>query len=113
MKFLSRLKTDAKAMIQNLKETNETLLNTLADYQDIIFEQRETIDCQKAEIERLQQKNSELQHENSNCKSEAIKEFVNRLKQKCDWFNKRGEPSGCSLGVVDKVLKEMVGDSDA
>lgn len=54
MKILSRLKMDAKAMIQDLKETNETLLNTLTDYQDIIFEQRGIIDCQSKEIERLQ-----------------------------------------------------------
>lgn len=53
MKMFNKMKSDSKIIIQNLKETNETLLNTLVDYQDIIFEQRETIDCQKAEIERL------------------------------------------------------------
>lgn len=83
MKILNRLKMDAKAMIQDLKETNETLLNTLTDYQDIIFEQREKIDCQKAEIERLK---AELQMADGyadalieRTKSEAIKEFAEEL----------------------------------
>lgn len=54
MKILNQLKTNAKIIIRELRDANETLLNTLVDYQDIIFEQRETIDCQSQEIERLQ-----------------------------------------------------------
>lgn len=112
MKILNRLKTDAKIIIRDLHNANDSLIDTVVEYQQIIFEQRETIDCQSQEIERLQHRNLELQHQILNCKSEAIKEFAKRLKQKCDWFNKRGEPSGCSLDVIDKVLKEMVGDSE-
>ena len=106
MKMFNKMKSDSKIIIQNLKETNETLLNTLIDYQDIIFEQRETIDCQSKEIERLQRRNLELQHQNLSCHSDAIKEFAERL---CD-----DRVSNDPVVIAVKCeLKEMVGDGDA
>lgn len=106
MKILNQLKTNAKIIIRELRDANETLLNTLVEYQDIIFEQRETIDCQSKEIERLQRRNLELQHQILNCKSEVIKEFAERL---CD-----GRVSNDPVVIAVKCeLKEMVGDSDA
>lgn len=43
MKILNRLKTDAKTLIDDLRETNNSLINMLSEYQDIIFGQRDTI----------------------------------------------------------------------
>ena len=54
MKILNRLKTDAKIIIRDLHNANDSLIDTVIEYQQIIFEQREIIDCQKQEIERLQ-----------------------------------------------------------
>lgn len=43
MKILNRLKTDAKIIIRELRDLNESLTNTIVDYQDIILGQRETV----------------------------------------------------------------------
>lgn len=43
MKIFNRLKTDAKIIIHDLRDMNDSLINAVAEYQDIIFEQRETI----------------------------------------------------------------------
>ena len=43
MKILNRLKTDAKILIHELRDMNDSLINTIVDYQDVIFGQRETV----------------------------------------------------------------------
>ena len=59
MKILNRLKTDAKTLIDDLRETNNSLINMLSEYQDIIFNQRDTISelnkiiVNKEELEEL------------------------------------------------------------
>ena len=62
MKILNRLKTDAKTLIHDLRDMNDSLINAVAEYQDIIFGQRETvknlediIDLKDLEINRLKQ----------------------------------------------------------
>lgn len=74
MKFLNRLKTDAKIIMRNLQETNETLLNTLIEYQDIIFDQKETIQSlhdviegQANEIKSLKQEIESLKTDGDKC----------------------------------------------
>lgn len=81
--------------------------------------------CQKAEIERLQKKVEELSEVLSDsirirykeAKSEAVKEFANRLKEvssemvmMCD----NGTPISISYSIsskkLDSILKEMVGN---
>ena len=44
MKFLNKMKSDSKAIIRSLQNMNESLLNTLVDYQDVIYEKTEVID---------------------------------------------------------------------
>ena len=80
------------------------------------------INRQQVEIERLKDNNQKLYDEMAErqkeevtiakrmSKAEAIKEFAERLKENCDFFNKQGKPSACTLYVIDKVVKEMVGD---
>ena len=115
MKILNRLKTDAKIIIRDLHNANDSLIDTVIEYQQIIFDQKETIIMLEEEIERLKKETerfADIGKVFSEIRDDAAKEFADRLKQKCDWFNKRGEPSGCSLDVIDKVLKEMVGESE-
>ena len=110
----------------------------IANYVDLIFCNcvsvdllQKTIDCinrQQAEIERLQSAVQEwvdgkclsqkhllmignLQNEIEQAKSEAIKEFAERLKKeavtKCDWDN-------CvDVEDIDKLAAEMVGEQNA
>ena len=57
MKTLFKMKSDAKIIIKELRELNESLINTIDDYQDIIFEQKdvinnleEVIECKTEEV---------------------------------------------------------------
>jgi uncharacterized protein Yka (UPF0111/DUF47 family) len=74
MKFLNRLKTDAKIIMRNLQDTNDSLLNMLIDYQDTIFEQKETIQSlheviegQHNEIKQLKQEIESLKTDGDKC----------------------------------------------
>lgn len=62
MKFLNKLKTDAKVIMHELRDLNDSLINTVIEYQEIIFDQKETIinlneviDEKYAEIASLKQ----------------------------------------------------------
>lgn len=74
MKFLNRLKTDAKIIMRNLQDTNESLINTVVEYQDIIFDQKETIqnlheviEGQHNEIKQLKQEIESLKMAGDKC----------------------------------------------
>ena len=66
----------------------------------------------KIEIERLQHKNAELQHEILSCKSEAVKEFAERLKRNYEkpLFYIGGYND--FIRTVDNLVKEMAGDAE-
>ena len=53
MKFLKKINTDSKQIIQDLRELNELLIEAVWEYQQIIFEQKETIENQRHQIEHL------------------------------------------------------------
>ena len=55
MQFLRKLNSDSKAIIQDLRDLNDSLINAVGEYQLIIFELKETIENQKEEIEKLQE----------------------------------------------------------
>ena len=59
MKILNRLKTDAKIIIRDLHNANDSLIDTVIEYQQIIFDQKETIIMLEEEIERLKKELSE------------------------------------------------------
>lgn len=109
--LINRLQDEKQALING----QETLQKHLTDKQWQIekFEKIEhfatkTIDTQRAEIERLkhrktelQIRNQELQHE----KSEAIKEFVERLKEH-KWKTSGGFDV-IDIKSIDNLVKEM------
>ena len=41
---------------------------------------------------------------------DVIKDFAKKLKKRCDFFDKQGRPSACTLSVIDNLVKEVVGD---
>ena len=91
MKILNRLKTDAKMIIRDLHNANDSLIDTVVEYQQIIFDQKETIMCQVEEIERLKNDCFSLANERDAYKdvletavADAIKEFAKRLTDKAD-----------------------------
>lgn len=59
MKFLKKINFDAKAIIQDLRDLNESLINAVVEYQQVIFEQRETIEMQKETIRQLEKEIAE------------------------------------------------------
>lgn len=76
------------------------------------------INRQKAEIERLKKLLEEADVNYNKCAKrfykEAIKEFAYRLKQKSEYYeNGQGwEGRICYEDDIDKLLKEMVGDTE-
>ena len=120
MKILNRLKTDAKIIIRDLHNANDSLIDTVVEYQQIIFDQKETIMCQVEEIERLQpyeQLYKDLKDEHletikaiKQAESEAVKEFWTKVKEEKITHRNLGEIIYVEIG--DEVLKEMVGDSE-
>jgi hypothetical protein len=59
MKFLKKINFDAKAIIQDLRDLNDSLINAVVEYQQVIFEQRETIEMQKETIRQLEKEIAE------------------------------------------------------
>ena len=90
---------NAKAEIERLENKNEILTkNADTAFQDGLNEAQDLYAEQvKAEV-----------------KSEAIKEFAYRLKQKSEYYeNGQGwEGRICYEDDIDKLLKEMVGDTE-
>lgn len=79
------------------------------------------INRQKTEIERLKERNDELNALNKIASIEAIKEFWRRLKKSIeksieDAWHADGNgiyEADCVLNYGEELVKEMVGDSDA
>ena len=40
-------------------------------------------------------------------KIDVIKDFAEKLKKRCDFFDKQGRPSACTLYVIDNLVEEM------
>ncbi len=59
MKFLKKINYDSKMIIQDLRELNDSLIDAVSEYQQVIFELRETIEMQQEEIELLQKELAE------------------------------------------------------
>lgn len=107
--FINRLNTkndDLQDEIKRLKETTEHLNG------EYIALQNES-DIQKAEIERLKgynenllSANTALSNEVLETKSEAIKEFAERLKKLSRFTNS-------DKLYIDNLVKEMVGENNA
>lgn len=73
MKILSELKQNSKIIIHELRDMNDSLINTIVDYQDIIFGQRETV---KSLEDIIALKDLEINR---------LKQEIERLKgDKCD-----------------------------
>lgn len=73
MKILSELKQNSKIIIHDLRDMNDSLINTIVDYQDIIFGQRETV---KSLEDIIALKDLEIN---------SLKQEIERLKgDKCD-----------------------------
>lgn len=80
---------------------------------DLINRQQEEIERLKGYNENLQAANTALSNEIIEIKSEAVKEFAERLKEKA-------YPFPCAIGVenavtirdINDILKEMVGEYD-
>lgn len=73
MKFLNKLKTDAKVIMHELRDLNDSLINTVIEYQEIIFDQKETI-INLNEV--IDEKHAEIA---------SLKQEIERLKgDKCD-----------------------------
>ena len=107
MKFLKKINFDSKAIIQDLRDLNDSLINAVSEYQQVIFELKEDIEMQREEIERLKIRNDELNALNKTVKSEAIREFAERVKKEALI------ESGFEVlqsGAIDNLVKEMVGD---
>lgn len=96
----------------------ESFCNYIKKYSEM----EETINRKKAEIERLRSMNRaklatihDLKIELKTAKSEAIKEFAERLKK--DLFYKCGDlnyTETCDTRrLIDNLVKEMVGDNNA
>ena len=109
MKFLKKINDDSSKIIQDLRGLNDSLIESIGDYQQHIYELLEIVKNQREEIERMQERNDELNALNKIVSIEpieAIKEFAERL---CD-----GRVSNDPVVIAVKCeLKEMVGDSDA
>jgi hypothetical protein len=54
MGFLKKVNNDSKQIIQDLRDLNDSLKDTVGEYWLIIFEFKEIIEIQREEIERLQ-----------------------------------------------------------
>lgn len=59
MKFLKKINFDSKAIIQDLRDLNDSLINAVSDYQQEIFALKETIEMQKETIRQLEKEIAE------------------------------------------------------
>ena len=102
-----RLLTNALDLIKRKDEQIESLIAGQETLQKYIAEK-------DTEIEKLQKENTELDGANilltvtlQNAKSEAVKEFAERLKEKA----KANEWNGTICGLdIDNLVEEMVGE---
>jgi predicted nuclease with TOPRIM domain len=103
-----KLCNDALDLINRQQAEKEALIagqETMSKY----------IEEQQAEIERLQTENNQFDDIGkmySEIKSEAIKEFTERLKKAKQYSIERHE-NIVPVAVIDWLVKEMVGDNNA
>jgi archaellum component FlaC len=116
LKFLNKLKSDRQDLINNLNENIVSLEKIAYEQQAEIERLQEENKNHKAVIEAIEDTINPLPFETDfdkaikTAKTEAIKEFAERLKekamQKFDW-NEYVE-----VEEIDNLVKEMVGDDN-
>jgi uncharacterized membrane protein YqiK len=99
MKFLNKLKSDRQDLINSLQENIDSLEKLAYEQQAEIERLKAEADCADGYAEALVEK----------AKSEAIKEFAERLKAIA--IEKGSVP--IVFSDIDNLLKEMVGDDNA
>lgn len=105
MQFLRKLNSDSKAIIQDLRDLNDSLINAVGEYQLIIFELKETIENQKEEIEKLQEtilKGDFTSYVAEKAKDEWRRgniEHINRLKAEIERLQKNEQ-------IATEVIEE-------
>ena len=90
------------ALLDLIKRNDDTINGLIAGQETL----QKHLAEKNAEIERLQHKNTELQHEILSCKTKAIKEFAERLKNLTAsyWLD------NVNVGHINDLVKEMVGE---
>ena len=108
--LISRQKTE----IDELKHEREVLIEDIHHSADKINEQLEEIEKLKIENKSLRSAANCYKLHYSEARTEAIREFAYRLKQKSEYYeNGQGwEGRICYEDDIDKLLKEMVGDTE-
>ena len=106
---LNKLKNDSQEIINNLQATVDSLIK-------IAFEYQTENEALKAENERLE---AHITHTNNvvkqvveDTKSEAIKEFAERLEAKAERKNTHLYGGSLTVKDVKDAKKEMVGDAE-
>ena len=89
--------------------TNNEIIQTLKDAIDLISRQQAEIDILKAHLKKVCAERDARICTNNFIKSEAVKEFAERLK-KVWWDNSYESPDVDFDDFVDNLVKEMVGD---
>ena len=99
------LTTSVFDLINRLQDEKQALINGQETLQNTIVEQKAEIERLKHRKTELQIRNQELQHE----KSEAIKEFAERLTDKADLIkvNPFDSKWAISQDNIDNLVKEM------
>ena len=92
--------------------TNNEIIQTLKDAIDLISRQQAEIDILKAHLKKVCAERDARICTNNFIKSEAVKEFAERLK-KVWWDNSYESPDVDFDDFVDNLVKEMVGDDNA
>ena len=103
-----------QAEIGELKHEREVLIEDIHHSANKINEQLEEIEKLKIENKSLRSAANCYKLHYSEARTEAIKEFADRLKQKSEYYeNGQGwEGRICYNDDIDKLLKEMVGDTE-
>ena len=101
MKFLNKLKSDRKDLINNLNEN-------IVSLEKIAYEQQAEIERLKAEANCADGYADALVERT---KTEAIKEFAERLKEKA-WIGMWESVEHVDVDDIDNLVKEMVGDDN-
>ena len=103
-----------QAEIDELKHERKVLIEDIHCSADKINEQLEEIEKLKIENKSLRSAANCYKLHYSEARTEAIKEFAYRLKQKSEYYeNGQGwEGRICYEDDIDKLLKEMVGDTE-
>ena len=98
---------NALDLINRLQDEKQALINGQETLQNTIVEQKAEIDRLKHRKTELQIRNQELQHE----KSEAIKEFIDELKNRV--VNKYEYTDIRVFKEIDDLVKEMTKEEKA